>query len=147
MIHQIGKFSGTIRNSWNCFSLPPSIIPPKKTALHFEDLTVQQWEELMQECIAQHSSTGNAGSKGMEVDVDDLGEVAKHCWELEGSQVVSWEKGKKVKAKQVETLEEEGNYLGTDELVATRSNRSLRSGSQWGLALGPMMEAVEILIT
>ncbi|KAF9442927.1 hypothetical protein P691DRAFT_788689 [Macrolepiota fuliginosa MF-IS2] len=93
-------------------------MPPKKTALCFEDLTVQQWEELMQEYIAQCSSTGDAGSKGMEVDVDDLGEVAKHHWELEGSQVVSQEKGKKkAKAKQVEMSEEEGNYLGTDELL------------------------------
>ncbi|KAF9442517.1 hypothetical protein P691DRAFT_789328 [Macrolepiota fuliginosa MF-IS2] len=107
-------------NSWKLF------MPPKKTALCFKDLTVQQWEELMQEYIAQHSSTGDAGSEGMEVDVDDSGEVAKHCWELEGSQVVIWEKGKKkVKAKQVETSKEEGDYLGTDELVATQSDRLL----------------------
>ncbi|KAF9439709.1 hypothetical protein P691DRAFT_769072 [Macrolepiota fuliginosa MF-IS2] len=93
-------------------------MPPKKTALHFEDLTVQQQEELMQEYKAQHSSTGNAGSEGMEVDVDNLGEVVKCHWELEGSQVASWEKGKKkVKAKWVEMLEEEGNYPGTNDWV------------------------------
>ncbi|KAF9440733.1 hypothetical protein P691DRAFT_767319 [Macrolepiota fuliginosa MF-IS2] len=91
-------------------------MPPKKTALCFKNLTVQQWEELMQEYIAQHSSMGDAGSEGMEVDVDNLGEVAKCCQELEGSQVAIQEKGKKkAKAKWVEMSEEEGNYPGTND--------------------------------
>ncbi|KAF9440044.1 hypothetical protein P691DRAFT_768375 [Macrolepiota fuliginosa MF-IS2] len=126
-------------------------MPPKKTALCFEDLTVQQWEELMQEYIAQRSSMGDAGSEGMEVDVDDLGEVAKRHRELEGSQVVSWEKGKKkVKAKWVETSEEEGNYPGTDEyfgdkvdcLVDKMLGMCMSQGETWD-AMDQVVNALE----